>query len=323
MPHPTDWFMRSRWGVNICFMGRDNETADDWNRRVDAFNVDGLAAQLAAVRAPYCFLTLGQNSGHYCSPNATYDRLVGIAPSKCARRDLVADLAAALAKHAIRLLVYLPSGAPTMEPLARERLEWEWGYETPWPNGYCDNLRTGKRLAGFQVKWEQVVQEWSLRWGRQVCGWWIDGCYFADEMYRHPKAPNFQSFAAALKAGNPDALVAFNPGQLCPLISHTEHEDYTAGEISVNFPLCPGRWVERNKHAAQWHVYTWIGPDWGSGDVPRFTPDFVTGYTRHAAGRQGVVTWDVPILPNGLIQDPYLRILETLAAAVPPGTATA
>jgi len=316
--HSTDWFMRTRWGVNIAFMGRNDESADVWNRRVDAFNVDGLASQLGSVRVPYCFLTIGQNSGHYCSPNSTYDNIVGIRPSKCSRRDLVADLAAALSKHGIRLLVYLPSGAPTMEPLACERLEWEWGYETPWPNGYCDNIRTGKRLEDFQSKWEKIITEWSLRWSRQVSGWWIDGCYFAEEMYRHPKAPNFRSFTAALRSGNPEALVAFNPGQIVPVISHSEHEDYTTGEISENFPLCPGRWVERNKHAAQWHVYTWIGQTWGGGTVPRLPSDFVIGYTRHAAEHQGVVTWDVPFQNNGLIQEPYMQILDALTTAVPP-----
>ncbi len=63
MPHLTDWFMRSRWGVNITFMASGGEkswgaglSADEWNRRVDAFDVDGLAAQLGALNVPYCFL---------------------------------------------------------------------------------------------------------------------------------------------------------------------------------------------------------------------------------------------------------------------------
>ena len=319
----TDWFMRAKWGVNIAFMAIDGESTggsdisiDRWNRRVDAFDVEGLARQLGALHVPYCFLTLGQNSGHYCSPNATYDGFVGIHPSKCSRRDLVADLADALARYHIRLLVYLPSGAPAADPVARQRLDWEWGYECAWPSGYCDNLRTGKRLEPFQRKWEAVVQEWSVRWGDKVWGWWIDGCYFADEMYRHPKGPNFQTFAQAMKAGNTQSLVAFNPGQLVPLVSHSEYEDYTAGEISANYPLCPGRWVERNHHAAQWHVYTWIGPEWGRGEEPRLPLEFVMGYTKQAAAKQGVVTWDVPFTETGLIKERYLRMLETLSKEV-------
>ena len=34
-------------------------------------------------------------------------------------------------------------------------------------------------------------------------------------------------FAAAAKAGNPDSLIAFNPGVKVPVICHSEHEDGT------------------------------------------------------------------------------------------------
>lgn len=323
MAHFTDWFMQSKWGVNIAFMaieGESNTGADipveTWNARVDAFDCEGLATQLAELGVGYCFLTLGQNSGHYCSPNATYDSIVGISPSKCSRRDLVADLAKALAPHHVRLMVYLPSGAPCVDTIACEKLEWESGFE----GGWCDNLRTGKRLKAFQLNWEAVVQEWSKRWGKNVWGWWIDGCYFADEMYRNPRTPNFKSFADSLKTGNRDALVAFNPGQKFPMIAHSEFEDFTAGEGSDHsFGLCGGRWLEYNHHAVQWHTYNWIAPAWGRGNPPRISTEFVIGYTEQVTRNKGVVTWDAPCDDHGLILEPYLGMLKALSEAVPPG----
>jgi hypothetical protein len=42
----------------------------------------------------------------------------------------------------------------------------------------------GGRLAEFQRNWEAICRDWSQRWSRRVSGWWIDACYFADEMYR-------------------------------------------------------------------------------------------------------------------------------------------
>jgi hypothetical protein len=42
----------------------------------------------------------------------------------------------------------------------------------------------GGRLAELQRNWEAVVRERPVRWGKSVSGWWIDGCYFADQMYR-------------------------------------------------------------------------------------------------------------------------------------------
>src|ERR1035438_7932060 len=115
--HRTDWLKEAKWGVFMHYMGDtvlkgDELTIENWNKAVDSFDVKGLADQLASAGAGYFVLTLGQNSGYYCAPNAAYDRLTGIAPSKCAKRDLVADLSEALRVRRIRLMVYLPAGAP-------------------------------------------------------------------------------------------------------------------------------------------------------------------------------------------------------------------
>ena len=304
--HNTDWFRDAHWGAFTHYLAPNEVSADDWNRQVDQFDVQALAAQLASSGTHYYFITIGQNSGHYCAPNVTYDELVGIRPSKCAQRDLISDLYDALAPRGIKLLVYLPSGAPAADPIAMRALEWEWGFEGQWP-GAWNTQRTGKRLESFQHKWEAVIREWALRWEHKICGWWIDGCYFADEMYRHADAPNFHSFAAALKAGNPDAIVAFNPGVMAPVISHTEYEDYTAGEISDAFPVCPGRWV----NGAQYHILSYLGDWWGGGN-PRFTDGFVRGYTEYVNSKGGVVTWDAPISKSGAIPQPFIDQLRTI-----------
>ena len=307
----TDWFKDAGWGVFTHYLAGAEVTADAWNRMVESLDVQRLAGQLEECGAPYYFITIGQNSGHYCAPNATYDSIVGIRPSKCSRRDLVADLYEALNPRGIKLLVYLPSGAPAADPVAMKALGWKWGFEGEWPAAWGGE-RTGPRLAEFQLKWEAVIREWALRWGKNVCGWWFDGCYFPDEMYRHPDPPNFQSFAAAAKAGNPEALAAFNPGVLVPVISLSEYEDYTAGEISEAFPVCPGRRV----NGAQYHILSYLGSSWCQGDEPRFPDEFVIGYTRHVNSKGGVVTWDVPITPEGLIPQPFVRQLIALRQGV-------
>ena len=38
---------------------------------------------------------------------------------------------------------------------------------------------------------------------------------------------------AAITAGNSRAIVAFNPGIKVPVVCHTRHEDYTAGEVAL------------------------------------------------------------------------------------------
>jgi len=318
MQDKTEWFAKCGWGVFCHYLGAAPSsdggpglTSEDWSRRIDGFDVAGLAEQLGGFGTSYFFITIGQNSGHYLAPNSTYDRYVGISPSKCSRRDLVLDLHEALAPRGIRLLVYLPSGAPAADPVAVERLGWQWGFEGDWRDAW-EPKRTGNRLAEFQRKWEAVIREWSERWGTKVSGWWIDGCYFADEMYRCEDEPNFRSFAAALKAGNPDAIVAFNPGVLTPIICHTEHEDYTAGEIAQALPECPGPWVERDGHRARFHILSYLGESWGRGS-PRFPDELVLGYTKHVISKGGVITWDVPISKTGLIPEPFVRQLTFLS----------
>src|SRR5581483_8534138 len=125
------WMPQAQWGVMSHYLAdwkaRDYKltmSVDQWNKMVDGFDVEGLAAQLQSAGAKYYQISIGQNSGYYLAPNAAYDRIVGIQPSKCSRRDLVADLYEALNKRGIRLMVYLPSGAPAGDKVADAALEW-------------------------------------------------------------------------------------------------------------------------------------------------------------------------------------------------------
>jgi alpha-L-fucosidase len=312
----TQWFQQAKWGVFMHYMGDTvckDPTVETWNQAVDSFDVEGLADQLASAGAGYFVLTLGQNSGFFCAPNAAYDGFVGITPSKCARRDLPADLAAALKKRGIRLMVYLPAGAPDRDKEAMQKLEWQNGKFPFW--NYKDGKPRGEdsRLVSFQQKWESVIADWSKRWGGNVSGWWFDGCYFPDAMYRHPDAPNFESFAAAARAGNPDSIVAFNPGVENPIITLTPAEDYTAGEINAPDKVkCDGPRVG----TAQLHMLSYLGPNWCQ-KPPRFTAEQTVQYTRSITDKGGVVTWDVPPDgPTGKMLPEFLTQLQAIGKAL-------
>ena len=274
-------------------------TVDQWNRLVDGFDVETIAGELASVHAGWYQISIGQNSGYYLSPNSAYDRITGIQLSKCSRRDLVADLADALGPHGIKLLVYLPSGAPAGDKAAASALEWQNG---PHPN------------REFQRKWEQVIREWSLRWGKKVSGWWFDGCYFPSTMYRSLEAPNFASFAAAARAANPNAAIAFNPGVFYRLLSLTPAEDFTAGEIDKPELLTIRRAENGKVDGIRIHGLSYLGQTWGMG-APRFTTTQVIDFTRKVHDSGGAVTWDVPVELDGTISPPFLEQLAALGKA--------
>ena len=322
---PTDWLHEARLGVMTHYLGAAPSskggaelTAQTWNHQIDAFDVAGLVDQIASTGAKYLLFTIGQNSGHFCSPNATYDQLVGIEPSKCSRRDLIAELAKALAARNIRLMVYLPSGAPAADPVARQKLGWLWGAKGGWQ---LPGEPIGGRLPEFQRKWESIIREWSLRWGKGVSGWWIDGCYFADQMYRSDDEPNFASFAKAMKAGNPDSIVAFNPGVKVPVLCHTKFEDYTAGEVDLPqldkaIGTCPGRWITRDGRQVQYHILSFLGKSWCQGDRPQLDDAKIIDLTRQVVAKGGAITYDVPIGKTGHIPQPFIAQLRAIGQAM-------
>lgn len=301
------WMQDAQWGVMTHYLAdwqarvhHLTMSVDEWNKLVDGFDAEGIAKQLVSVGARYYQISIGQNSGYYLSPNAAYDKIVGIQPSKCSRRDLVADLYEALNKRGIKLMVYLPSGAPGGDKVADAALEWRNG---PNPN------------REFQRKWEQVIREWSQRWGKKVAGWWFDGCYFPNSMYRSPEAPNFASFAAAARAGNPDVAIAFNPGVVYRMISITPYEDFTAGEIDKPELATIRRAADGRIDGTQIQMLSYLGQTWGMG-APRFTAEQVIGYTRKIREAGGAVTWDVPVELNGTISEAFLEQLTALGKAM-------
>ena len=216
---PTDWLHQAHWGVMTHYLGAPPSskggaelTAEMWNKQVDAFDVSGFADQIASTGAKYLLFTIGQNSGHYCSPNATYDRIVGITPSKCSRRNLIADLAEASRPGTSGSWSTCPAEL-RRRTRRRKALGWRWGAKGGWQ---LPGEPVGGRLAEFQRNWEAVIREWSLRWGKSVSGWWIDGCYFADQMYRFDDEPNFASFTRAMKLATWRPSSPSTPASRCP-----------------------------------------------------------------------------------------------------------
>jgi hypothetical protein len=305
----ANWMGECRWGLFTHYLadwkGKEmgvEMTPARWEEMVDKFDAEGLAEQLKGMGVRYYFLTIGQNSGYYCSPNATYERIVGeTARGKLSKRDLIADVGAAMHKRGIHFCVYLPSGAPGGDKVAREKLGWV--------NGAARN-------AAFQRNWEGVIREWSLRWGEKVEGWWFDGCYFPNTMYRWPEEPNFRSFAAAARAGNGRAAVGFNIGPGVRVQSATPYEDFTAGECTN-----PDKFVARRVAAdgtmdgVQPHLLTYLGASWGHG--PTKYPDaFVVDFAKKITRTGTAVTFDVPITVEGRIDERFTGQIGLIRKAV-------
>jgi hypothetical protein len=134
-------------------------------------------------------------------------------------------------------------------------------------------------------------------------------------MYRSTGSPNFASFAATARAGNPDSVIAFNPGVVDRILSVTPHEDYSAGEINDPDHLMIRRAAQGKVDGVEIHVLTFLGERWGMGS-PRFSTDQIVNWSRKIADAGGVITWDAPIQKNGLISQPFIDQLTAVGQAM-------
>jgi alpha-L-fucosidase len=300
------WLKEAKWGIMVHYLADWRARTDSikmspekWIELIDRFNADSLAAQVKSVGAGYLIFTIGQNSGYYDSPNKTYEKLTAIT-DKISNRDLIADLSDALRTRGLKFIVYLPSGAPNGDSIAKKKLEWTNG---PYPN------------KEFQQKWEAIIKEWSLQWKNKIDGWWFDGCYWPNIMYRNETTPNFKSFAEAARAGNPNAIVAFNPGVVHRILSLTPYEDYTAGENDKPDLISIRRAYDGKVDGKQIHALSYLGRTWGMGD-PRFTSEQIVEWSKSIIQEGGAITWDTPVQSSGLISASFLEQLTELGKSL-------
>ena len=312
----TRIFQREEWGL----VDHPRNPATDWMvggcgafahylldkktfARVGEFDVAGLAKQIADMKPDWFCLTLGQNSGYLCSPNATYERICGYEPgSRCSTRDIPAELIAALKPLGVKFMLYLPCQSPNADRSAAEAFGFTPGAKDARPHDREINAVAARR-------WAEVIEEWSRRYGKDVAGWWFDGGYrrirFSDEIA--------DLYAAAVKRGNPDAVVAFNEGVRSPMRRWTLAGDYLAGEINEPFrETCGGRWFDDR----QWQLLTFAGSSWAKRDC-RFADEQWISWMHPILKKGGAVTIDLAIdCPTGRLEPAQAAQLKRIFSAV-------
>jgi hypothetical protein len=293
----TDWLKDSKYGVMFHYLygmagtGSGEYNPEEWNQIVDSFNVEKFVDQVVESGAGYVIFTLGQNSGYYCAPNAKFNEYTGLEPGeRMSHRDLIMEMADALREKGKKLILYLPShpaGNDRFEPWFEEGLGWR-------PRAGSHNPTTDD-----PSRWYDVIRYWSERYGDKLAGWWFDGVYW-------PQIHDFKAFADAAKAGNPNRIIAFNPGITIAKVS--DYQDYTAGEINPPAKNSPSnRWHE----GLQWHMLTYIGSTWGQAGAS-FTDEQLLSLVERVNAGGGVVTFDAKISYDGTIDEQHLNQLKLL-----------
>ena len=279
MSKGTDRMYERKWGVFNHYLC---DGKCDWNERVNGIDVELIAKQLHEVGAKYYSITTMQCTPYMIAPNATFDKIAGSKPGEwCATRDVIMELADELEKYDIDLYLYFTGDGPSRKDERYDAVNVNF-----WGDEYYNADK--KVHYDFVSKWASVLEEYAVRYGSKVKGWWIDGCYkdvlgYTDEL--------LELYSKAAKKGNPDAIVAMNGGSRPDFHKNYIGEDFTCGEF-IDFVEVPeSRYVE----GAQAHRLAPLGgnpwgnlwPTWCVKGL-KHTKEYMLDYVR-AANEAGAV----------------------------------
>lgn len=288
----TDWFMQDKWGVFVHYLGGQNTKAFGveplpWSEHIDCLDVKKLAAQLHEVGAGYFCFTVQQQDRYLTVPSERHEQIMGMPRGVVTPyRDIVPELYEALSEYGIDLMMYFTGDGPFNDgPL-----------DDPNHSGVKYGYTTHEQpvTVEFVKKWASVLEELSVRYGKMVKGWWLDGC--------HPcltyDEEKWGILADAIHKGNPDAIISFNASIVERVKSFSPLDDYAAGERSWLDEIPTERFIDGGK---QWHIFTYLGYDkesfsvYGGWCKPgcRFTKEYLYEFVKAATDKQGVVTLDV------------------------------
>ena len=256
-----------------------------------AIDVERICGQLEAAGASYFVLSLGQNSGYYLAPNDKFSSLVSVDPfGRSTSRDIIMEFALELQARDIKLVLY-STCLPTT------------GIKSDWTNMNADEYSsdTPKHNTESAMLWGMVLREWSLRYGSLVSGWWMDGGYSPMNETSEIKT----ILANSIKAGNPNAVIALNPGIY--IAENGAQDDYTAGETdfpfgsdNVNQLYDKTKWLTPNNNPVpgdiQWFMLTFLSVGWCHNTGPRqglYDAQLWAEYVKTVLDQGGAICLDV------------------------------
>jgi len=265
-----DWMYNGKIGLSTHYVATKLEQSE---HLANQFNVTEVAKQTKEAGAAWFLFSLHHQSWIMMAPNTTYDRILGTGEYTSAR-DVPLELAKQLNNSNIKLMLYLNlrlNPKSLSSPYVRNKM-----------GGWPPSDKLIENIAA-------VYREYSLRYGKSVAGWWIDGARLPEYRNSPFRERWFKMIANALRSGNPEAIVTFNPG--IEVSRYSLEDDYTAGETEELIPVPYGRFI----NGAQWHAWTYLGGWWGSGGT-RFQDKELGDYLSTVLANGGSVTLDVGTL---------------------------
>ena len=316
MAHITDRMYTKRWGVFNHYIHRMvmHNTDISWCDAINAFDVKKLTSCLHEAGAGYYVITVCQGSRYIIAPNETYFGITGAQPGQiCSQRDIISELYDELAKYDIDLYLYFPSDGPHNDPEFGAKIGLYYTdddvYDTSdgtyrIKNGKANKLLSENRLTDEYIRnWSSVLEEYAVRYGNKISGWWFDGFY---DFFGFDEK-KIKPFYDAVKKGNSNTLTAFNNGVKKQIARWYPKEEFTAGEFN-EFGYIPD---SRFTDGAQSHILAPLGTGWGTSDS-RYSGEYMHKYINSVNEKGGVVTVDIGVGYDGSFSEEQMKVLKAI-----------
>jgi hypothetical protein len=323
----TSWMTNGKYGIFMHYQYRillnysvktnpmlpnlSQMTADEWNRFVDGFDVNGFADQMDRAKIGWVLFCIDDHFFAWaCSPNETFSKYTGYAPGeKCSRRDLIMDLAEALNARGIKLICYFAGlNGYNKDPKVSA------GLSDSMDRGFY-NEKTPPSAESRKRRLE-ILKEYADRYKDKIAGWWFD-CV---ELNTYKDEPDdWWKIHSIVRTANPKAVIAFSYGGNEFGCVNSGIDDYTAGDTwsKQDLNLLTPKTLP-SQDGILWHGKIYCGNVYhGQGDANQFTDQELIDWIKACNSQGGVCTLDWPFNPKtGLIKDFGMKQMINISNAI-------
>jgi hypothetical protein len=195
----SSWMVKGKYGLFVHFSANmygwtSKETRSEWfQESVKMFDVQYFADQVERTGAAWVIFTAVHQGFYWPGPSKAVDAVM---LGRTTERDLLGEIIDELDRRGIATMFYFHSGYNGVRSN-------EWRTALGAEYGAADVSRFNDNMVA-------ILRECSLRYGKKLKGFgYIDGCL----MHDYPLDPHWESWARAIKAGNPDAVIGFSSNQ--------------------------------------------------------------------------------------------------------------
>jgi len=288
-------FQWGQWGYP------EHGEAKPWPKMIDDFNIEKFADMVKSTGAGYVIWSPVWRSFYFPAPIQSIEQVM---PGHTSKRDLISELADALNRRGIKLMLYFNGSSLT-------------NFRGADPNQVGAD-------AQFRKSWVAITTEVGERYGKRIAGWFID-----EGWYPSP----FEQENRALKAGYPGRIVSFNDW-IRPRTTDFQDIEFGEGFNGLNdgagklFPDGPpvggdGVYVEGPHKGLQAHgMFVLDGPDWGiwHSDTtivkPKFTSEQMVEMAKNAKAHHVAISFDILMYEDGSVAPASLDAIKLFADTI-------